>query len=479
MGKKKKSLEQILSESLEKGEITREAYEGYTKRLNPNTNKKTSKKSKKLKIGIAAVALAGLFFGGSFFHSFYKRELKERPKKEYFYLYKGHSIPEDYVKYIKDNPKYHLQIGSFKDIKNAEKLTLDLRGDGFKSNFYPKIINDKLWFRVYVGPFEEKNKAIEELKEYKQRYGSIDDILFKHNSKILREGKDFELTSTSERKETKKRRDVVSFNKENSREKSVDHCGAPYVRVLEEQRIDTYLSFSSFYVKLSGKEGIKGMNAYLIDGHRVKKGEEVLDKILYEPYNVSPEKHFNVLCENSDRKRYFVIINTSDYGGNISYKPEFPTVKKLINADHIDDNEALFVNVKFYPPESPEQPEVKITGEYSRDANRWIAPVNVRLRGSSENIKKDLEGMNVFLLDPVGRKLCAILYEPFNPDSTIPNFLGRETPIETHPYYVIINTSDYGGKTSYKPEFPTIERLIVLKKDEKPKKFTIDVDFCP
>lgn len=61
---------------------------------------------------------------------------------------------------------YTVQIGSYSTLTEAEQITQDLQGKGFKTSFVPANINGQTWYRVNVGLFG----TIKEAQEYKKEF---------------------------------------------------------------------------------------------------------------------------------------------------------------------------------------------------------------------------------------------------------------------------------------------------------------------
>ncbi len=65
---------------------------------------------------------------------------------------------------VMENPScsivYHIVAGSFKSLRNAERLESRLNAEGYKS----KIVNSNTYYMVVLDSFVEKNKAIDEMR---------------------------------------------------------------------------------------------------------------------------------------------------------------------------------------------------------------------------------------------------------------------------------------------------------------------------
>lgn len=61
---------------------------------------------------------------------------------------------------------FTVQIGSYPTQTEAEKLTKELQGKGFKTTFVPVNLNGQTWFRVNVGLFG----TVKEAQDYKKEF---------------------------------------------------------------------------------------------------------------------------------------------------------------------------------------------------------------------------------------------------------------------------------------------------------------------
>ena len=54
---------------------------------------------------------------------------------------------------------FAVQVSAFKDVGKAHELVDDLKNHGFHAFSTSGSTNGNDWYRVYVGPFESKDKA--------------------------------------------------------------------------------------------------------------------------------------------------------------------------------------------------------------------------------------------------------------------------------------------------------------------------------
>lgn len=67
---------------------------------------------------------------------------------------------------------YWLQVGSFPNSINADKLRNQLKEKGIESVVQTKNINDTLYYRVRIGAFQDKNEA----RAFEEKILSLDEI---------------------------------------------------------------------------------------------------------------------------------------------------------------------------------------------------------------------------------------------------------------------------------------------------------------
>ncbi len=65
-----------------------------------------------------------------------------------------------------DTVKYTIQVGSYKNIDNANLVRQALKKQGFSAY----LVNSKPYIKVYVGPYKSRIEAEEKLKALKKKY---------------------------------------------------------------------------------------------------------------------------------------------------------------------------------------------------------------------------------------------------------------------------------------------------------------------
>lgn len=70
---------------------------------------------------------------------------------------------------------YELQAGSFREMKQATKLKIDLANNGFRSRIETATISNAVWNRVKLGPYSSMNKADSVRRELRSR--NIDSVV--------------------------------------------------------------------------------------------------------------------------------------------------------------------------------------------------------------------------------------------------------------------------------------------------------------
>ncbi len=66
------------------------------------------------------------------------------------------------------NKQYALQVGSFQNLNDAEKLKANLAFLGFSANIQRVTINKQAWHRVKTGPYKNKQQLYKSQKMLKQ-----------------------------------------------------------------------------------------------------------------------------------------------------------------------------------------------------------------------------------------------------------------------------------------------------------------------
>jgi len=64
--------------------------------------------------------------------------------------------------------KYVIQIASFQNYTDADKLKANLLLLDFKATIHSAVINQKTWYRLYLGPFDSKKSAETQLIRVKE-----------------------------------------------------------------------------------------------------------------------------------------------------------------------------------------------------------------------------------------------------------------------------------------------------------------------
>jgi hypothetical protein len=77
---------------------------------------------------------------------------------------------------------YYIQVASFSKKENAEKFSESLRKKMYKVEIEEAVVNEKLFYRVRVGPFETKSIARNTMIAMRNRYNIKDPFVLKKNS---------------------------------------------------------------------------------------------------------------------------------------------------------------------------------------------------------------------------------------------------------------------------------------------------------
>lgn len=65
--------------------------------------------------------------------------------------------------------QYHIQVGSFRDVNDANKLKAKLILTGYDVNVDSVKVNQQKWFRVNIGPFATEQTALKQQKVLEQQ----------------------------------------------------------------------------------------------------------------------------------------------------------------------------------------------------------------------------------------------------------------------------------------------------------------------
>ncbi len=77
---------------------------------------------------------------------------------------------------------YYIQVASFSKKENSEKFAESLRKKMYKVVIEEAVVNEKLFYRVRVGPFETKSIARNTMIAMRNRYNIKDPFVLKKNS---------------------------------------------------------------------------------------------------------------------------------------------------------------------------------------------------------------------------------------------------------------------------------------------------------
>ena len=68
---------------------------------------------------------------------------------------------------VSDGGSYYVQVASFKTMWRAERCCRELQAQGFGTLIKGRYVGDLLWQRVLIGPYPDREAAVEGLGRYK------------------------------------------------------------------------------------------------------------------------------------------------------------------------------------------------------------------------------------------------------------------------------------------------------------------------
>jgi len=89
------------------------------------------------------------------------------------------SEPEDELLPSPKEEAYYVQVNAFSDISNAQNHSQHMKRYGFDNIVIPKTVLDSKLYAVAVGPFKDRQDAVQSQKEIKERL-NLDSIIIKH-----------------------------------------------------------------------------------------------------------------------------------------------------------------------------------------------------------------------------------------------------------------------------------------------------------
>jgi cell division protein FtsN len=105
-----------------------------------------------------------------------QQQAAPKPNYEFYQLLEEQEVKvdkvEEYVSTPKGTPKkyvYRLQAASFRSQADADRLRAELILQGMSAYLESSTVKDSTWYRVYVGPFNDRSKMNKAQDELVQR----------------------------------------------------------------------------------------------------------------------------------------------------------------------------------------------------------------------------------------------------------------------------------------------------------------------
>jgi hypothetical protein len=103
---------------------------------------------------------------------------KPAPKEQIVKL----TAPEREVPVYRPVGDYYIQVGSFTQESNANKLSATLEKNLYKVKIVKAEVEGKTYYRVHVGPFEQRSVAVNTMTSMKRTFGLKDPFVLKKQS---------------------------------------------------------------------------------------------------------------------------------------------------------------------------------------------------------------------------------------------------------------------------------------------------------